>query len=246
MALGEITVAWLGNFGTLPFFGPGDFPAWGPLPRPQDAVRQPHFVHLSQPPPGTLKLRFYWGNEDSSGLITFSMVEFNMPDPPPGFEQQFVGLDPPGPGKVELQIDVNVGPTLPGGPDMQYWRLMATAGDFLGTWWADTNEWHENPTPAPPTPGRTWTYQMLRTPASWWAVTAVYPLGSAADCPPIPRPPWPYSSSTVRLAQLSMARRALKRRISGASQGSAQFRGQLAAINDARARYLAAKQQQQN
>jgi hypothetical protein len=126
MALGEITVAWLGNFGTLPFFGPGDFPAWGPLPRPQDAVRQPHFVHLSQPPPGTLKLRFYWGNEDSSGLITFSMVEFNMPDPPPGFEQQFVGLDPPGPGKVELQIDVNVGPTLPGGPDMQYWSGMRT------------------------------------------------------------------------------------------------------------------------
>jgi hypothetical protein len=220
VALGEITLAWLGNFGTLPFFGPGDFPAWradGALWEPTDAVRMPHFSHLSQPPKTTEKLRFYWGNEDESGLITFSMVEFDFPGPPPGFEQQYVGLDPGGPGKVELQVAVNVGPVVPGGPDQQYWNLDATAGDWLGYWQADTGDWVEWPDPPPSTPGRNWTYTMGRASASWWAVTAVFPIGVPGDCPPLHRPPWPYTTALSRIGLLADARRKLRgsRRVNG-------------------------------
>jgi hypothetical protein len=238
--LNEITVAVLGNFGVRNFWGPGSFPA---LWDSDDTAVQAGLMNLSQPPLGTVKLRWRYGDD----IGQYNMLEYDYPDPPPGTHQYFVGLDPPGGSGVEIQADLNVGPVMPDGPDTMYWRLMATAGAFLGIWWADTREWHENPIPAPPTPTRQWTDFLLRAPsATWWTLTALYPGALPGDCPPIARPPWPYSSSTVRLTQLSMARRALKRRISGASQGSAQFLGGQAAINDARARYLAARQQQQN
>jgi hypothetical protein len=242
MALAEVTVAWLGNFGTLEFWGPGssDYPPWGPLPRPQDVPRLPHFSHLNQPPVSTQKLRFYWGNEDESGFITYSLVEFDFPGPPPGFTQEYRNTNPPGAGKVELQIGVNVGLVV-GGEDQQYFQLLSTAGGFLGYWQADTGEWVAWPDPD----GRSWTYTMRRTPASWWAVTAVYELGTEAECPPVPRPPWPYSDSSIRLATLSSAVRLLKRRVSGGAVGSAEYMGSLAALNEAKARYEFEKAQQQ-
>jgi hypothetical protein len=211
----EITVSWLGNFGVRPFWGPGDYPIW----ESSDTVRKPHFSNLSQPPPGTLKLRYRWGDDTGQ----YSMVEYDMPEPPPGTRQYFVGLDPPTPPYVEIQADVNVGPTVPGGPDMMYWRLMATAGAFLGLWWADTREWHENPVPAPPTPTRQWTDELLRAPsATWWAITAVYETGGG-PCPPLPRPPWPYTDALTRMSLVASLRRRLRhRRVSGTAMSAQQ------------------------
>jgi hypothetical protein len=228
----EITVSWLGNFGVRPFWGPGDYPIW----ESSDTVRQPHFSNLSQPPPGTLTLRWRWGDDTGQ----YSMLEYDMPDPPPGTHQFFVGLDPPTPPYVEIQADLNVGPTVPGGPDMMYWRLMATAGAFLGLWWADTREWHENPVPAPPTPTRQWTDELLRAPsATWWAITAVYETGGG-PCPPLPRPPWPYTDALTRLGQLGEAKRRLMgaRRVNGtAAQLETRIRVDLARLRQLAARF---------
>lgn len=221
MADGEITVSYLGSFGAVPFWGAGDYPIWGQGAwEPTDAIKQPHYVSLFQPPPNTKKLRFRWGNDSGD----FDMVEFPYPSPPPGFEQYFVGEDPPGPGKVELQIEVNIGPTVSGGPDQQYFQLEATAGDWLGIWYADTNEWHE--WPDPPVPTRTWSYEMLRSDtARWWCVTAVYPLGgSAGGCPPVPRPPFPYFSPPPGLSMRSKGRRLkLERRAVGMQMAMTAF-----------------------
>lgn len=197
----EITVAWLGNFGVRPFWGAGDYPIW----ESSDTVRLPHYTNLSQPPTFTRKLRYRWGDDTGQ----FGMVEYDYPSPPPGFAQAFIGLDPPGPGKVELQVQVNIGATVAGGPDEMYWQLLSTAGDFLGYWQADSGEWAA--WPVPPVPTRTWTDELLRAPsATWWCVTAVVPLGDGA-CPPVPQPPWPYTIPISRLALLGRTRRRLSR-----------------------------------
>jgi hypothetical protein len=202
----EITVYVLGNFGVVPFWGPGDRPQlWDSA----DTVKQPGIMNLQQPPLETLKLRWRWGDDTGQ----YSMVEYDYPAPPPGTHQFFVGLTPPGPGAVEIQADANVGPTMPGGPDMMYWRLMATAGAFLGTWWADVNEWVEVPDPPPSTPSRQWTDQLLRAPsATWWTITAVYP--GVGPCPPVLRPPWPYVPKPLNFATALVAvHRARKQKV---------------------------------
>jgi hypothetical protein len=229
MAQGEITVAWLGNFGVLPFWGAGDYPIW---PQASDAVKQPHFMNLSQPPTFATKLRYRWGDDTGQ----YSMLEYDYPPPPPGYQQYFVGLTPPTPPYVELQVQVNIGATVSGGPDMMYWQLLSTAGDFLGYWQADTGAWVA--WPDPPAPGRTWTDELLRAPsATWWCVTAVYPLG-IDGCPPLPRPPWPYSTPAHAIQLLARtSRRASRSRVAGSRLNARQ------AIDVAAARLRMAQRQ---